>query len=529
MKIEIIPFEKFIKVNNLKEITNPVVFEKGSTPTVDGLLSTEIFGYGSTRKTTFAYISLGSPFLHPFVYKRLKRMYKNIDYIIDGSKQFKIEDNGELILCKPNETGDTGLNWLYSNWNKIKWVRNDSSARNETIDLLEAHNRDEIFCKYFTVIPAYYRDANLSRREVTHDDLNDLYSKLIRLANLNKNSNEFDFVIYANQMSIEEQLVKIYDHLMKKKLDGKRGLLHQAMLGKTTTYGARLVISAPQFDGNTMDENFVSFEYAGVPLAHICSMFYPFVIRHVKRYLISELTPLVNRYPVEVNGETIYVKLQDIDMYFNDEYLKKKIEGFIYGYSERFMPVELPVKDPEKVNNKPVYMSFSCEPLEGEIKKGHERFYNRHMTWCDILYQSAIDICQDKHVLITRYPVTDYFSSFINKINVYSTLDTIAVRVGAREYKYYPRVDLNMPKNKVETYFQGSLSFSNLYLAGIGGDYDGDQVTCKPIFTIEANKACEEIMYKKSNFITIAGSTNRLSSNESIQSLYQLTRFVDGE
>ena len=44
MKIDIFDSEKFIKINNLKEVTNPVMFDVNFKPTSDGLLSYDIFG-----------------------------------------------------------------------------------------------------------------------------------------------------------------------------------------------------------------------------------------------------------------------------------------------------------------------------------------------------------------------------------------------------------------------------------------------------------------------------------------------------
>ena len=38
MQIWLLPQEKFVRINGLKEVTNPVSFEKGMIPTSDGLL-----------------------------------------------------------------------------------------------------------------------------------------------------------------------------------------------------------------------------------------------------------------------------------------------------------------------------------------------------------------------------------------------------------------------------------------------------------------------------------------------------------
>lgn len=54
--------------------------------------------------------------------------------------------------------------------------------------------------------------------------------------------------------------------------------------------------------------------------------------------------------------------------------------------------------------------------------------------------------------------------------------------------------------------------------------YDGDQVTCRGIFTQEANKECEEFIYAKKNLLTVAGGAIRNTEKEALQAIYNLTK-----
>ena len=55
MQVWLLDSEKFVKVNGLKEVSNPIMFDSGNVPTKDGLFSTEPFGTSSRdRKETFA-------------------------------------------------------------------------------------------------------------------------------------------------------------------------------------------------------------------------------------------------------------------------------------------------------------------------------------------------------------------------------------------------------------------------------------------------------------------------------------------
>lgn len=54
--------------------------------------------------------------------------------------------------------------------------------------------------------------------------------------------------------------------------------------------------------------------------------------------------------------------------------------------------------------------------------------------------------------------------------------------------------------------------------------YDGDQVSVKPLYSAEANAEADQIIKAKSNFLAVTGKNTRSSSNEVIQTLYQMTK-----
>ena len=49
-KSELLKPDKLIKVNDLQEITNPIVFVRDGVPSSDGLLSNEIFGISEDER-----------------------------------------------------------------------------------------------------------------------------------------------------------------------------------------------------------------------------------------------------------------------------------------------------------------------------------------------------------------------------------------------------------------------------------------------------------------------------------------------
>ena len=76
---------------------------------------------------------------------------------------------------------------------------------------------------------------------------------------------------------------------------------------------------------------------------------------------------------------------------------------------------------------------------------------------------------------------------------------------------------MNMPKEKVAVNFVEVLQMSNVYLKAIGGDYDGDQVTVKSVFSQEANEEAEKKMKAISNILSVNGNNVRKTTNEAVQ------------
>jgi hypothetical protein len=70
------------------------------------------------------------------------------------------------------------------------------------------------------------------------------------------------------------------------------------------------------------------------------------------------------------------------------------------------------------------------------------------------------------------------------------------------------------------------MKFSNLYLSGMGADYDGDQVTSKGVYTIEANKELKDFMNSKENFVSFGCQPLKDSTGDAVNSIYSLTKVL---
>lgn len=522
MKIEIFDTKLFIDLNNLKEVSSPVLFQRGDVPDPKGLISNDIFGVSvRSRKETFAYIKLNGHFFNPHVYKAFKRLWRNVERVINGAEYYIINQDGTLIK---DDNGETGINFLYKNWERINWERSldPASIRNERIDLLTKSKKNEVFTEYQIVIPAFYRDIMQNQKGGGETDkLNPMYSNLIRMAKMLKEGDMFDFSMYSTVYNMQNIMVDIYDYF-KDKLDGKNGLIRKFLLGKNVDYCTRTVITSPIFHSNRPSDMNVSMRYAGVPLPQALSLCYPYVVQWLRTFFDNNFNDYKTGIPVydrQTKRIVDSIPIKNPESYFNEKFIKNMVDRYIDDPEYRFEPIKLPTE-----SDKQYYLTFTGKYLTPGVPAEHSSISNRYLTVTDLLYICASDIVKDKHVLVTRYPVTDLYGVFIARIHLISTLKTDVVKINETLYKEYPHVEIGCEPEKIATRFIDSMQFSNSYLEGLGGDYDGDQITSKIIWSQEANNECEKVMNNVSYFITPQGKNIRVIGAEAIQTFYTMTK-----
>ena len=145
------------------------------------------------------------------------------------------------------------------------------------------------------------------------------------------------------------------------------------------------------------------------------------------------------------------------------------------------------------------------------------------MTWCDIIYIALKEITKDKMTLITRFPVDSYWNQFPAKIKVLSTIKTEPMIIDGTFYKEYPLIRVeDMNKDTSSTFIDVALP-NNVRLDSIGGDFDGDTISSKPPFSIEANEELYDVVNSKKHYISLDGMNAMIVTKEGLQSLYNLT------
>lgn len=521
---------KLIKVNDLKEITNPIAFAKNNIPTSDGLISNEIFGITKfDRSNTYAYISLGDWFMHPLHYKIWTKMDSNIKAIIYETDYFKIDSSGNLVK---DPEGNTGIKWLKKNIDNIKIKSTESTKRDRNIQFLKNH-RDTMFINNIIIIPAYYRDANTTSGRPGLNEINKLYQSLLISVRSLKENADYGFTLNGTTRGrIQEQILTIYQWFSGSSsnhefnnavgIPGKTGVLSNTNMNKTTDYAARLVLSAPELKVDKMEDMLVDLDHSAIPLSAVCSAFMPFMQFHIRRFFENEFSG-INSYPyINKKNELEYIEIEDYQITFSDSVIKQELDLFQHGYADRFRAIYIPNKE-----NKEIYMHFKGYNTKNKNfnldNPENMPILERRLTWLDIIYQAAVEIVKDKHVLLTRYPIDSYFNQFPTKINILSTKETEPMIINNKLYNHYPKLRDSDIGSDTSNKFIDTMNICNCYLKAIGGDYDGDQVTVKGVWSDQANKELEQQLNSKKHYIGLDGKNTRTGSNEAIQCLYSLT------
>lgn len=487
-EVEPLDIEKFIKINELQPITNPIFFDFNGAPTPNGLLSNEIFGITfNDRANTFAYINLGGEwFINPVFYVTWKSLDRNIVKCVNGTSNFVISNEGYL---EENSDGETGIEFLRKNIDRIKFKMTDSQFRKTGIEFMNRF-KDRIFIKNYLVIPAYYRDVTTTERYMGVGDINKLYSQLIMASNSLRELDKYGLSLYeANKGRIQELLYNIYEYFTQGTINKvsagsgmakKFGIIDSAVKSKTTDYGSRLVISAPELKVENTSDMICDIDHAAIPLASVLANFFPYVLTYVRQFFENEYLNNSIREVIDRKTKKSYkVKLKDVRVAFSDDIIKEEMDRFIHGIANRLRYIELPTEDKMHPIDYIVFKGRYVDPEEYKNKSKSNYaasdmgagILERRMTWCDLFYMAAVEVTKDKMVLITRYPIDSCYNQFPCGIHVNSTTETESLVINGTLYEHYPKIREKDVGRNTTSFFVDTLNISNVYLGSIGGDY----------------------------------------------------------
>jgi len=265
--IKILDANEFAR--KLKPITSTQMKLRSGEFDENGLFSEVIFGAeGSIDRTMrMSYIDLNAEVIHPTLYRVIIRLDRRLEKMFFAETSFSLDSSGKLI---EDENGVVGILGFKSLMPKLKF-RGETQQREELIKLINFnYQKDTLFVSKLPVIPPdfrpYFEDEQTG--EITYDELNEIYVDVLRksfqIKSINKTT-AFYSVLNANL----QKAVNTHDAFIQKKIEKKRGLIRNSILGKRVDFSGRAVItSGPELDAHEI----------GIPLKMAVMIFSPFLI-----------------------------------------------------------------------------------------------------------------------------------------------------------------------------------------------------------------------------------------------------------
>ena len=497
---ELFDIDRDIKVNDLKEVTSQTIYRSPNIFHPACLFSEEIFGQTSDeRKYRCGYIKLPVHVFNPTVAKDIiSRSGGIIRKMAYGEVKCNIVDG---VLTAAPDGQYTGIKDLYDIWEQINIEKTLTTRSKENIDVLSKTPKRLLFNDKVYVLPPGFRPIGMKNGKPVKSELNTLYLHILGLKSVTAHTTANVYQIYNK---FQDAVINIYVFI-NNFVSTKNGFFQKNLLAKTTIATGRNVISAPRY--NTDDTPIGVFR-TGYPLHTLSSLFKPLVKFQMKQLLTYNNIVTFHPNPDEI-------KASDIENIYDDKMIEDLILIYMESPGSRFKILYL---DPDET--KPIMF----EALD--IKK-NERI-SRPFTLTDAIYlacKSAV-VDADRMVYVVRYPIGDYFGAFFTKVHILSTVDTMKLQFHGETFNTYPIIDPTLSHARVSTSFADTVNMSNSRLKALNGDYDGDTIKSIGIWSDEANKQAEALMYSKIYNIREDFTSVYDINLECLNGLYGLTKQV---
>jgi RNA polymerase Rpb1, domain 1. len=477
----------------------------------EGLFSTVLFGdLGKpSRDYTFGLIKLNTTIMHPYIcrcIKRLKRFYEDIwrgeafAKWNASTKEFLPADMGE-------EGADTGYFFFTEHIHELVFKKNDSVKRNMMIEVFNKY-RNQLMIENHLVLPPGLREIQIDESgRSTEDECNEMYRKLLRLANSLENSKQNNPMINNIRTSIQNITNEIYDYFQGV-LTGKGGFLQSKFSKRNIHLGTRNVITSMTMGAEVLgDERSPTVDTTHVGLFQMLKASIPHVIyqmRNDRFYNLSFPSKDGMAYLVHPTSlMRVNVQLDDIssDRWMTIEGNEGTISAFERdNFKERPIIIKghylgLVFEDEDK---------FQLLADINELPAGWDKKLVRPITYMEWFYLITKDILNAKKAEVTRYPVIGDGSSYISDIYVKTTSPS-SVKHEYVDGQPTDNIAPEYPDRNHPSYYQ-TFAPHGSRMPGLDGDYDGDKCSFNVIHSEDAIEQINESRTKRSSVINAMGN-----------------------
>lgn len=555
MYINILNVDKFIKEHDWKEVTVPNYFIPNTSENhPDGLISDEIFGKPGTedRKKMWGYISLGYTIMSPHPFYVLTRLKVNIAndmklnigrYYVDSTGELQKLESGETLPKTAISDIGSGFEWLKSVWPKVTWRVTRGMTKTAVVNrkFLSSLSAEEAFINKYPVMPAFYRDVDYKNQN--RNEINTYYTRMLHYSEMIKNTDVFSIDDDPDTPKAPNAGIKLMDLVMElyinftTKMGSANGFVNDFVAGKATDYGARLVISTPDYNTERYTDIEADFFHSSTPLSVAINIFAPFMINGVVEWINNIVAGKRSiSYFDFIKKEFVFKQLS---LSYMEEFTSEKITKYmdLYKKSKPFRTqfvylkaddgTDIPLQYLFKLTSDKKSVSLSL-PFFNDTNEDDENLADkienriRNITWCELFYIIAQQKLSDKCIQNTRYPVTDYNGTYSSKINIIPSNKHVGVYINGEYYPRFPIINAKTDYDK-EHMFTDTMRMFSVYPSALGADFDGDQISTQSVMTEDAREDCERYMNSLINVIGINGNIIREFPHVTEHGIYGLT------
>lgn len=512
--------------NDLQGVKKVVVmdimegFTKNFHP--DGLFSTEIFGkVGEERRSkTFGYLDLNLKIFHPLIYKvivDLKALYGEIM----AGKTYAIFDEQTSDFVKSNiAEGETGYEFFIKHFPKLKFEKSNSISRRVYIQFVEKY-REDPYIQQLVVMPAGLRDYVVDEDgKPSEDEINGMYRSIMAISSLmqNVNTGKNPEMVDASRANLQLKVYELYRYIMGLLL-GKGKLIQGSFLSRKVSNTTRNVISS--YIPNVKrfgDPTSVGASDTVMGLYQYLRDIMPLVVFHLKNKYMYKVFSGTNTDMTVVDPKTLKKRQVGLDSKaYNTWMTYDGIEKICDNFSQenmRHYPV-LIGQNYLGLVYKGDDMTFKFIQDIDEVPEGRDKKSVTPITMAELLYMAVYEEANESYGWSTRYPVTQFGSTFPGTVYLKTTSDSEARYELDDSWEKMPILAKSFPVKGSEFFNSMSVPVSRVPRAG--ADFDGDMMNHYCVLTTEAKAEVKKLLGSKEHYMTIDGQPTFSLENDYIK------------